>query len=277
MLHNIELSSGTVEYVDTGGSGPVIVLLHGLAMDYTLWDEVIGLLQSEFRCIAPTLPVGAHRHPVKPCFHLSPDSVSSLVGEFIEALDLRNVVLVENDSGRAQTLAGTEPDRLAKLVIVACEAFENYPPGLPGKVAGRVAQLPGGVRTISWLIRNRAIRNSRFFFGLMSKRRIPDRLSDSWMASLIGNKRIRRDFERYCRSVQRDDMLRAAAGLRKFEKPVLVVWAAEDKVMPYDHGSRLVETLPNATLVVINDCRTLVPVDQPTRLAAELRCFAEPT
>ena len=43
-MPQIELSAGTIEYTDTGGGGPVIVLLHGLLMDATLWDEVTGAL-----------------------------------------------------------------------------------------------------------------------------------------------------------------------------------------------------------------------------------------
>ena len=43
-MTEIELSSGTIEYTDTGGDGPVLVLLHGLMMDASLWDGVIGRL-----------------------------------------------------------------------------------------------------------------------------------------------------------------------------------------------------------------------------------------
>jgi pimeloyl-ACP methyl ester carboxylesterase len=41
-MKQIELSAGTIEYQDTGGDGPVLVLLHGLMMDASLWDEVIA-------------------------------------------------------------------------------------------------------------------------------------------------------------------------------------------------------------------------------------------
>jgi pimeloyl-ACP methyl ester carboxylesterase len=57
----IELSAGTIEYEDTGG-GPTIVLLHGLMMDASLWHAVIADLSVDHRCVAPTLPLGAHRH-----------------------------------------------------------------------------------------------------------------------------------------------------------------------------------------------------------------------
>ncbi len=41
-MTQIELSAGTIDYTDTGGDGPVLVLLHGLLMDASLWDGVIA-------------------------------------------------------------------------------------------------------------------------------------------------------------------------------------------------------------------------------------------
>ena len=45
-MKEIQLSAGTIEYEDTGGDGPVLVLLHGLMMDATLWDDVIARLSA---------------------------------------------------------------------------------------------------------------------------------------------------------------------------------------------------------------------------------------
>jgi pimeloyl-ACP methyl ester carboxylesterase len=50
----IELSAGTIEYEDSGGDGPAIVLLHGLMMHASLWDGPIANLSVDHRCIAPT-------------------------------------------------------------------------------------------------------------------------------------------------------------------------------------------------------------------------------
>jgi hypothetical protein len=52
----IELSSGTIEYTDTSGGGPVIVLLHGPLMDATLRDEVTAALSPGYRCPPSTGP-----------------------------------------------------------------------------------------------------------------------------------------------------------------------------------------------------------------------------
>jgi len=275
MPEQITLSCGPIDYVDTGGAGPVVVLLHGLAMDHTLWAKVIDDLKRDHRCIAPVLPSGAHRHPVRPDFELNASSVAALIGELLEALDLTDVILVENDSGRAQTFAASCPARIAKLAIVACEAFENYPPGLAGKLIGRIAWVPGGIWLVSQLVRVRTLRHAPIFFGQMAKRRIPDAITDSWLSPLITDWQIRHDFQRYCRSVQSDEMMVAAKRLRSFEKPTLIVWAANDKMMPQAHGPRFVDIMPNARLVVIEDSRTLIPIDQPIRLAEEIRAFAE--
>ena len=68
-----------------------------------------------------------------------------MIAEFLTELDLRHVTLVCNDWGGAQLLispGGT--DRVANLVLVSCEAFDNYPPGVPGRPLCRNAALPGG-------------------------------------------------------------------------------------------------------------------------------------
>ena len=72
MTRDLDLSAGTIEYEDTGGQGPAIVLLPGLMMDASLWEEVIAGLSADHRCIAPTLPMGAHRHAMRADADLSP-------------------------------------------------------------------------------------------------------------------------------------------------------------------------------------------------------------
>src|SRR5216117_1328039 len=96
----IELSAGTLDYQDTG-DGPALVLLHGLLMDSSLWDETITDLSKDHRCVAPTLPFGGHRQPMRPDADLSLPGIARLVAEFLDRLDLRDVTLVGVDTGGA--------------------------------------------------------------------------------------------------------------------------------------------------------------------------------
>ncbi len=77
-MNEIQLSAGPIEYTDTGGDGPVLVLLHGLMMDASLWDEVTACLAPGQRCLVPVLPLGAHRHAMKPDADLSPAGIARL-------------------------------------------------------------------------------------------------------------------------------------------------------------------------------------------------------
>ena len=87
-----------------------------------------------------------------------------------------------------------------------------------------------------------------------------------------------RRITKYLRAARKGDMLTAAEGLRSFPRPALVIWAAEDRIMPPGHGRRFAELLLRARLVEIPDSYTLIPEDQPTGLARLLREFVrEPT
>ncbi len=178
-MQEIELEAGTIEYEDTGGSGPLVVLLHGLLMDGSLWRHVVRELRADHRCVVPTLPVGGHRRPMRADADLSLRGLAKLQAEFLEALDLRNVTLVGNDLGLFQVTAGSYPERIARLVITSCEAFENIPSGLPGHTLAFAAKLPGGLFALAQPLRLRALRRLPLAFGWMTKRPIPHGITDT--------------------------------------------------------------------------------------------------
>lgn len=274
-MAEVHLSAGTVEYEDTGGDAPVVVLLHGVAMDGSLWRNVVAELESDLRCVVPTLPLGGHRRPMDAGADLSIPAVSRLVGEFLDALDLREVTLVMSDWGGAQALVAEGRDqRIGRLVITSCEAFDNFPPGLPGRNLHMAAKLPGGLNLAFKLLKFKPMRRLPMTWGRMSKRPVPHEVMDAWFRPLWTSPEIRRDLRKYVLGVPpKDELLGWAEKLRTFDRPALVVWAAEDKVMPPAHGRRLAELLPKSELVMIEDSYTLIPEDQPRRLAELIRSF----
>lgn len=273
-----ELSAGTVDYLDTGGAGPVVVLLHGLLMDASLWDAVIPGLSVDHRCIAPTLPMGAHRHGQHPDADLSLPGIAALVAELLDRLDLRNVILVGNDTGGAlvQLLIRDHSSRIDQVVLVSCDAFDNVPPGLTGKtlvLAGRLSPTLFGVFTQQ--LRLRPIRRLPIAFGWLTKR--GDAVTARWIRPLLQQPEIRRDTVRMLRGVaaQPDLLLDSADYLSAFDRPALVVWAHGDRVMPPEHGHRLAELLPQGRLIEIDDSYTLIPLDQPARLVQSIRALSQ--
>ena len=276
-MPTVEVSAGPIEYTDTGGDGRVLVLLHGLAMDGRLWDGVVASLGDDWRFVMPTLPFGAHRVPMHPDADLSLRGVGRIVAELLERLDLHDVTLCFNDWGGAQVMiADGLVDRVGRLALIACEAFENYPPGIPGRLASLSARMPGGISMMRRALLVRRLRELPITFGRMSKHGVPDELMRDWLSPLA-RREIRRDLAKYAGDARRGrrDMLAATPALSTFARPVLVVWAPEDRMMRPPLGARLAAAFPNARLVEVFDSYTLIPIDQPVALAAALREFAD--
>jgi pimeloyl-ACP methyl ester carboxylesterase len=270
-MAELQVSAGVLDYEDTGGDGPVIVFLHGLVMDSTVWQHVVDDLRADYRCILPTLPLGAHRRPMRPDADLSLRGLGDLVAEFIATLGLTDLTLVGNDWGGAQLLV--DDDRVSRLVLIACEAFDNYPPGLPGRMVKYASMIPGGLYALAQPLRIRRLRRMPIAMGLLSKRPIPDDIVTNWLRPLLTNGQVRRDLARYARAARKADMVAVTERLRTFDRPALVVWATEDRLMPPDHGRRLAALLPKGRLVEIPDSYTLVPQDQPGELTKAIREF----
>ncbi|MEU1470253.1 alpha/beta hydrolase [Streptomyces sp. NPDC005761] len=278
-MAELELSAGVVEYEDTGGDGPVVVLLHGVAMGGSLWRHVVADLRQGYRCVVPTLPLGGHRRPMRPEADLSVLGVARLVAEFLDALGLTDVTLVMNDWGGAQALVADGRDqRIGRLVITSCEAFDNFPPGLPGNNLYAAAKMPGGLKAAFTLLKLKPMRRLPMTWGRMSKRPVPDAVMDAWFRPLWTSPEIRRDLRKYVLGVPpKAELLRWAEALRTFDRPALVAWASEDRVMPLEHGRRLAGMLPEGELVEIADSYTLIPEDRPQELARHVREFLRAT
>ncbi len=270
----LDLPSGTIDVFDSGGGGQPIVFGHGLVMDHTEWTGVIDRLAPEFRCVVPVLPLGGHQRPMPDDVDLTMRGIALRIAETIETLDLPPVVLVANDWGGPQITAVERPDLIAGLVLTSEEAFDNYPPGLPGAFAALSCRLPGGLTIAGRSLRIPGSQRLPMTFGRMTVRPIPMHIIRGWTEGLITEPGVRRDVRQYVATTPKDCLIEAAEGLRTFDKPALVIWPTDNRTMPRSHGARLADLLPQGRLVELDDCSVLMPLDQPVRLADEIRTFA---
>lgn len=276
-MTSVDLPHGTLHYHEAG-SGPPLVFLHGYLMGANLWDPVIRLLDGQFRCIAPELPFGAHPSPMAPDADLSTAGLAGLVADFLQALHLREVILVGNDSGGAiaQVVAARHPQRLGGLVLASCDAFDNYPPKLfrPLITAARI----GALTPLLASLKLRPARSLPGAYGWLTHRQPPHELIDGWIRNYFADKAVRRDTRRLTAAMGDDTfMTRIAAELADFTKPALLAWAAEDKHFPIQHARRLAGILPNAHLELILGSRTWIMRDRPQRTAHLIGRFARST
>lgn len=273
-MPTVDLPAGTLHY-EVSGEGPVVVLLHGLLMNHTVWDQVVPLLPEGYRYIRPDLPLGAHPEPLHADARLDLRGLNDLIHSFLEALDLRDVTLVHSDWGGSLFLTAYGLDeRVSAAVILPCEAFDNFPPGLPGKTATVIAWLPGalglGLRQmrIPWIMR------LPLLFGWMARTPLPRELVRGWTEPGIRYPGVRRDVLKYARSRRpKADLIANTEALTEFRGDALILWSSAGKVMPRDHGHRLAAIIPRTRLVELEDAYVLSQLDQPQRVADELAMF----
>jgi pimeloyl-ACP methyl ester carboxylesterase len=272
-LPEITLPEGTIHYRDSG-EGPPVVFLHGLLVDGALWRKVTPLLDGAARSIAPDLPLGSHRAAMNAGAEMTPAGVARLVGDFLEALDVRDVTLVGNDTGGAisQLVVLDHGERIGRLVLTNCDCFEVFPPKEFVPMI-KAASVPGALYAAIQPMRAAAARRTPMAYGALAHN-IPDDVTAAWVKPFLDDAGVRRNTAAFMRAVDKSITLDAAARLPSLKIPSLVVWGQDDRFFSPELGRRLAAVLPNARLEPITGARTFVPEDAPEALADLIRAFA---
>jgi pimeloyl-ACP methyl ester carboxylesterase len=268
----VTLSAGTIHYEECGpAEGRPIVFIHGYSMASSLWRPLAERLAGwGSRCLTPTWPLGAHTEPMHRHAELTMESIARLVAEFLELLELEDVVLVGNDTGGAiaQLVATTTPERVGALVLTSCDAFEHFPPGGSFKALIAAARFAPTFHAVLAPLRMRTMRDRGF--GALAHTDIDD-LVREWIEPALTNSSVREDLRRFTASLDQQTVIEAGARLPEFTKPALIAWSADDTFFPVEDGRRLAEALPDSRFELIENARTFSMIDQ-TDVLAELIC-----
>ncbi len=269
----VEVPAGTIEYRESG-TGPPIVFVHGVGVNGDLWRKVVPGLASGHRCIAPDLPLGAHSHALREGTDLSLPGLARIVADLLEALELEHVAIVANDTGGAvsQWLVGHHPERIGRLVLTSCDAFEKFPP-TPQRYLELAGRVPALMWVVAWSVQFKAIQRLPTAYGWVTSAPIEPAVMRSYTDPVREDAGVRRDLAELLKAVDTRYTFEAAESLTGFDKPALVLWADGDKIFPREHGRRLAELLPQGRFELVLESRTFIPEDQPERLIARVRQF----
>lgn len=273
-VREVGLEGGTIRYRDEG-DGPVLVFVHGILVNGALWRDVVARLSGRYRCVVPDLPLGGHSVPMSEGADLTPRGVARLVAEFMEALDLRDVTLVGNDTGGAicQVVISHHPERIGRLILTNCDAYEAFFP-LPLSPFHHGPRLFGErfVGLVAWLLQARPAQ--RALTWTVSRRRAEPSTLDAHFGPLTRSAGVRRDLTKFLRSVSNRYTLEAARSFPQFRRPVLIAWGENDPFFSMNLARRLQRDFSDARLERIPGSRAFVPEDQPERLAGLVAEFA---
>ncbi|MDY6807769.1 MAG: hypothetical protein SW127_02015, partial [Actinomycetota bacterium] len=176
--------------------------------------------------------------------------------------------LAYSGEGSTCTSAGPDPGRSERA------PFDNFPPGLPGRMATLASHLPGGITLAARQLRIGWLRRTRLLFGWMARRPIPDDIVHRWTEPSLTIPAVRRDLEKYAATRQdRTALVRDTEALSAFAGHALVLWSPHNRVMPPAHGHRLAELIPHARYAEIEDAYVLSMLDRPAEVAAAIGSF----
>jgi pimeloyl-ACP methyl ester carboxylesterase len=242
--------------------------VHGLFVNSALWRDVAPVVAAAgFRCIVPDWPFGAHRLAMPANATLDPPAVGVLIRGFLDALDLRDVVLVANDTGCAysQLAITQDADRIGGLVFTPGDCLDYFFPSM-FRFLQIFARVPGAGYLLAQTLRARRLHRLPWVFGLLSKRPVPAEIMTAYLAPMRNDGAVRRDLVKILRGVDKKYTMAAAEKFSSFGRPVLLAWAPEDKLFPISLAEHLSTLFPNATIEQIEDSYTYIPEDQPGRL-----------
>ncbi len=264
----IQTPHGPIQVRDTGGKGTPVLLIHALLVNGELYSELVPLLTAQgYRCLIPELPLGAHPLPMKHDADLTPPGLARLLVEVLDGLGVAKADLVGVDTGGAlsQLLMAHHRDRVGKVVLTGCDAYDAFPPRslkflvAPLKVPGLIWLTAQGARLRP--LRRLATPPPVTHAG------VDDAMLLRWTLPLH-TRGIRRDLRKVLVGIHSRYTQAAGEANKDFPNPVLIAWGDDDRLFPRRLAERLAADLPNAHLTTLEDCAAFAALDQPDRLAA---------
>jgi pimeloyl-ACP methyl ester carboxylesterase len=261
----------------TAGSGPLIVLLHGIAQSSATWEGVIPRLVGQCAVIAPDLL--GHGKSAKLPGDYSLGAYANLVRDLLEALGQNRCTIVGHSlgGGVAMQFSYQFPERCERLVLVSAGGLgQEVHPIL------RAAALAGAEVVLPWLTvaGNRAIGSLVKVMGRIGFRASTD-LGETWRSfAALEEPSARKAFLRTVRGlidlrgqrVNATDRLYLAA-----ELPTMIIWGERDPLIPVAHAQRAHDAMPSSRIEIFPGAGHYPHLDDPERFASVLLDFIRTT
>ena len=241
------------------GSGPAVLLLHGVGASLEFWDWVTPALRPAFTTLAVDLP-GFGRSASTPAF-LSPEGAARLVWAFLDAVGVARAALVGSSLGGAIAVlaAGAAPRRVWALALAA--------PGGFARDVGlllRLATLPGVGEALVAL--GRRAPRAALAHVFADPHRIPSALVETIRGHAARDAPGRAYLQvlRYAltlRGVRPALVAAVRAAAARVDAPTLVVWGARDRVIPPAQAAAVAASIPQARVRLLDACGHLPLVE----------------
>lgn len=275
--HEIDFDGDRVAY-RTAGTGPVVLLVHGMAGSSVTWRHVMRTLAQRFTVLAPDLL--GHGQSDKPRGEYSLDAHANMLRDLLDALEHERATVVGQSfgGGVAMQLAYQFPERCERLVLVNSGGL-----GREVHLILRLLTLPGAESMFPfvctpWL--RDAGHLVATWLGRVGMRSTPAS-QEIWRSyASLADAATRRAFFRGLRDVidLSGQAVSALGRLRRVSQlPTLIVWGARDPFIPVTHAVAAHEAIPGSRLEIFDGVGHYPHCEAPERFIEVLLDFIAST
>jgi pimeloyl-ACP methyl ester carboxylesterase len=255
---------------DRAGTGPSVVLIHGIPTHGYLWRHVAALLVASGREVITIDMLGYGGSDKPGNADLGIAAQARRISIALETIGWSGGAVVGHDigGGVAQLLAVDDRVRIRRLVLVDAIAYDSFPeagiarlkdPAWDGILGAPDFDLSKGL-------------TKGFARGMVHTDRVTPELIAAYERPFHGAEG-RLAYLRAARALRTEELSSRMTEVENLPTPTLIVWGAEDAFQPLAYGERLTAAMPHARLEVIDDAGHFLPEDQPQRLAELIAGF----
>ncbi len=270
------LHGRAVTYAEAG-SGPVLLLIHGMAGTYENWHAVIEPLARDHTVLAPDLPGHGTSAPGGGDYSLG--SLAAGLRDLLIARGHDRATLVGHSlgGGIAMQFAYQFPEMTERLILVSSG-------GLGPEVSPvlRAAALPGADLFIAATAGPGRVAGSALARGLaaVGLRPSTDVAEVARGYASLADSHRRAAFLATLRAVVGTEGQRVGAADRLYLAdgiPVLIIWGEHDPIIPSSHGEHANQAIPDSRLEIFDGVGHLPQLESPGRFVAVIERFLAET
>ncbi|WLD95454.1 alpha/beta hydrolase [Alkalihalobacillus sp. AL-G] len=253
------------EYGQPRNDTPTLIMIHGFLSSCFSFRRLIPLLREQYHIIAVDLP-GFGQSEKSRTFYYSLKNYGQLIVDFLDALQIRNTVLIGHSMGGqvAMHAGRIAPDRFEKFILLGCSGYIKR----PSPFIVRCSYLPFFVLVLKRWIEKKGV-HENLLLVVHNPELINDELIEGYRKP-FDDKETFHALVRLLRH-REGDML--PEELHEVGQQVLLLWGKHDRVIPLPVGERMVKDLPNAKLRIYENAGHLLPEEVPEEISEEIGSF----
>ncbi len=254
----IEIDGNKIRYLESGNSKKTLVLVHGLGASAERWDQVIPLFEDDYRVIVPDL-IG-FGYSDKPLVDYTSEFFSEFLKNFFTASDIKRPNLIGSSLGGqiSAEFTASYPQDVEKLILVSPSgSMTQSTPALDAYIMAALYPNEKSAKNAFELMEGSGHSvHKKIVNGFIERMRLPN-AKLAFMSTLLG--------------IKNSELI--TSKLQTISTPTMIIWGANDPVIPIDHADSFVSTIQDCRFFRMDGCGHTPYVQDPHTFASKVLEF----